>query len=118
MLQDVVTCIREGCTIDNAGFRRERFADRFLKPPAEMARLFERHPDAIARITEIAERCTFSLSELEYQYPSEVVEPGLTAQDTLEKLTWEGTKDRYEPSSSLRASAPTAFPRATPRRSR
>ena len=95
MLQDVVTCIREGCTIDNAGFRRERFADRFLKPPAEMARLFERHPDAIARTTEIAERCTFSLSELEYQYPSEVVEAGLTAQDTLEKLTWEGTKDRY-----------------------
>ena len=95
MLQDVVTCIREGCTIDNAGFRRERFADRFLKPPAEMARLFERHPDAIARTTEIAERCTFSLSELEYQYPSEVVEAGLTAQDTLEKLTWEGTRDRY-----------------------
>ena len=90
MLQDVVTCIREGCTIDNAGFRRERFADRFLKPPAEMARLFERHPDAIARTTEIAERCTFSLSELEYQYPSEVVEPGLTAQDTL------GTQDRYQ----------------------
>ena len=58
MLQDVVTCIREGCTIDNAGFRRERFADRFLKPPAEMARLFERHPDAIARTTEIAQRCT------------------------------------------------------------
>ena len=46
MLQDVVTCAREGCTIDSAGFRRERFADRFLKPPAEMARLFERHPEA------------------------------------------------------------------------
>ena len=61
MLQDVVTCIREGCTIDNAGFRRERFADRFLKPPAEMARLFERHPEAVARTIEIAERCTFSL---------------------------------------------------------
>ena len=95
MLQDVVTCIREGCTIDNAGFRRERFADRFLKPPAEMARLFERDPEAVARTTEIAERCTFSLSELEYQYPSEIVEAGLTAQDTLEKLTFEGTKDRY-----------------------
>src|SRR5215211_7872150 len=95
MLQDVVTCIREGCTIDNAGFRRERFADRFLKPPAEMVRLFERHPEAISRTIEIAERCSFSLSELEYQYPSEVVEPGLTAQDTLEKLTWEGTRDCY-----------------------
>src|SRR3954468_16978222 len=60
-----------------------------------MARLFERHADAIARTMEIAERCTFSLSELEYQYPSEVVEPGQTAQDTLEKLTWDGTRDRY-----------------------
>jgi error-prone DNA polymerase len=95
MLQDVVTCIREGCTIENAGFRRERFADRFLKAPAEMGRLFERHTEAVARTMEIVERCTFSLSELEYQYPSEVVEPGLTAQDTLEKLTWEGTRERY-----------------------
>jgi error-prone DNA polymerase len=95
MLQDVVTCIREGCTIDDAGFRRERFADRFLKPPVEMGRLFERHLDAVARTMEIAERCTFSLAELEYQYPSEVVDPGLSAQDTLEQLTWQGTRDRY-----------------------
>src|SRR3954451_10924418 len=60
-----------------------------------MARLFERHPGAVARTIEIAERCRFSLTELEYQYPSEVVEAGLTAQDTLEKLTWEGTRHRY-----------------------
>ena len=58
MLQDVVTCIREGCTIDDAGFRRERFGDRFLKPPAEMVRLFKGHEDAIARTSEIADRCT------------------------------------------------------------
>jgi error-prone DNA polymerase len=44
---------------------------------------------------EIAGRCTFSLTELEYQYPSEVVDPDLSAQDTLEKLTWEGTRHRY-----------------------
>ena len=44
ILQDVVTCIREGCTIDDAGFRRERSADRHLKAPAEMARLHARHP--------------------------------------------------------------------------
>ena len=49
MLQDVVSCIRQGCTIDEAGFRLERHADRFLKDPAEMARLFERHPEAVAR---------------------------------------------------------------------
>jgi error-prone DNA polymerase len=95
VLQDVVTCIHEGCTIDDAGFRRERFGERFLKSPAEMERLFNGHAEAIARTSEIVERCKFSLSELEYQYPSEVVEAGLSAQDTLEKLTWEGANKRY-----------------------
>jgi error-prone DNA polymerase len=95
MLQDVVTCIREGCTIETAGFARERFADRFLKSPEEMTRLFERHPAAVERTVEIAERCRFSLDELRYQYPEEVVEPGLSAQATLERLTWEGAAGRY-----------------------
>ena len=95
ILQDVVTCIREGCTIDDAGFRRERHADRHLKRPDEMARLFARWPDAIARSVEIAERCCFSLDELKYQYPNEVSEPGSTAQETLTKLTWEGAARRY-----------------------
>ena len=95
ILQDVVTCIREGCTIDDAGFRRERHADRHLKRPDEMARLFARWPDAIARSVEIAERCCFSLDELKYQYPNEVSEPGRTAQETLTKLTWEGAAQRY-----------------------
>ena len=76
MLQDVVTCIRQKCTIDEAGFRLERHADRYLKDPAEMARLFERHPQAVARASEIVERCRFSLDELKYQYPSEIVGPG------------------------------------------
>jgi len=71
ILQDVVTCIREGCTIDAAGFRRERSADRHLKAPAEMARLFARYPEALTRTLEIAGRCSFSLSELRYQYPDE-----------------------------------------------
>jgi error-prone DNA polymerase len=84
ILQDVVTCVREGCTIDDAGFRRERFGERFLKRPLEMERLFKGHADAVARTSEIVERCKFSLAELEYQYPSEVVEAGLSAQDTLE----------------------------------
>ncbi|KAA2233141.1 error-prone DNA polymerase [Salinarimonas soli] len=95
MLQDVVTCIREGCTIDDAGFRRERFADRFLKAPAEMERLFARHPDAIRRTGEIVARCRFSLDELRYQYPQEVAEPGLSAMDTLERLSLEGARERY-----------------------
>ncbi len=78
ILQDVLTCIREGCTIDAAGFRRERFADRHLQPPAEMARRFAAHPDAVARTLEIVARCPFSLSELRYQYPDEIEDPALS----------------------------------------
>lgn len=95
MLQDVVTCIRYNVTIDELGFRRERHADRYLKPTDEMARLFARYPDALARTIEIADRCRFSLDELAYQYPEEKTLPGLTAQQALEKLTWEGAAERY-----------------------
>jgi len=95
ILQDVVTCIRHNVTIDEIGFRRERHADRYLKPPDEMARLFSRYPDALARTIEIAQRCCFSLDELAYQYPQEATIPGMTAQQVLEMLTWEGAAKRY-----------------------
>jgi len=95
ILQDVVTCIREGVTIDNAGFRRERFADRHLKAPEEMARLFARHPGAVQRSLEIADRCRFSLSELRYQYPDEADEPGQTPQQKLEQLVRDSSPSRY-----------------------
>jgi error-prone DNA polymerase len=95
ILQDVVTCIREGCTIDAAGFRRERAADRHLKTPQEMARLFARHPDAVARTLEVVERCRFDLADLRYQYSDETERPGETAQQALERLVWEGVPWRY-----------------------
>jgi error-prone DNA polymerase len=95
ILQDVVTCIRHNCTIDDAGFRRERQADRYLKSPGEMVRLFSRYPEAIARTVEIAARCRFSLDELAYQYPEEATMPSLTPQQTLEKQTFEGAAERY-----------------------
>lgn len=95
MMQDVVTCIRHNVTIDDAGFRRERHADRYLKPGDEMARLFSRYPEALARTIEIADRCRFSMDELAYQYPEEKTMPGLTSQQALEKLTWEGAARRY-----------------------
>jgi error-prone DNA polymerase len=95
ILQDVVTCVRHNCTIDDAGFRRERHADRYLKSPDEMARLFDRYPEALARTVEIAERCRFSLGELAYQYPKEATMSGLTPQQALEKLTFEGAAARY-----------------------
>jgi len=95
ILQDVLTCIRHGCTIDDAGFRRERSADRHLKAPEEIARLFARHPDAVARTLEITDRCRFSLDELRYQYPTEVRVPGQTPQQGLETLTWDGAARVY-----------------------
>ncbi len=95
ILQDVVTAIRHNVSIDELGFRRERHADRYLKPPEEMQRLFSRYPEALARSIEIMERCTFSLDELAYQYPEEKLYPELTPQEALEKLTWEGAAVRY-----------------------
>jgi error-prone DNA polymerase len=87
MLQDVVTAIRNKCTIDDLGFRRELYADRHLKGPAEMERRFAAWPDAIRAGAEIAERCTFSLAELSYQYPDEIVMSGRSPQEALERLT-------------------------------
>jgi error-prone DNA polymerase len=95
ILQDVVTCIRHNVTIDELGARRERHADRYLKAPEEMHRLFAGHPEALARTIEIAERCRFTLEELAYQYPEERADPTLTPQETLEQLTWEGAAGRY-----------------------
>ena len=94
ILQDVMTCIREGCTIDAAGFRRERSVDRDLKSPQEMERLFERHPDAVAATEELAARAQFSLDALRYQYPSEAGS-GETAQAALVRLCWEGMSRCY-----------------------
>lgn len=92
MLQDIVTCIRHNVVIDNAGFLRERHADRYLKPPEEMHRLFKRYPEALRRTLEIVERCRFSLAELKYQYPDEKEYSHLTPQEALEKYTWEGAQ--------------------------
>jgi error-prone DNA polymerase len=94
-LFDVVTCIREKCTLPQAGFRLAVNAERHLKVPDEMARLFKNFPDAIARTVEIANACSFSLEELKYEYPDEPVPPGKTAQQHLEDLTWTGATERY-----------------------
>jgi error-prone DNA polymerase len=95
MLQDVVTAIREKCTIDELGFRRERFADRCLKGAEEMERLFRFYPDAVQASADIAQRCTFSLGELSYQYPDEVVMTARTPQEALERLSREALAARF-----------------------
>ncbi len=94
-LQDVVTCVREKCTIHRAGFLLHANAERFLKPPEEMERLFRQYPDAIRQSLAIADACTFSLDELKYQYPKEITAGGLTPQEELIKLTWEGARERF-----------------------
>ncbi|MCA6290933.1 PHP domain-containing protein, partial [Phenylobacterium sp.] len=95
-LQDVLTCIREGCTIHEAGLRLEANAERRLKSPAEMARLFARFPGAVERSLEIAGRVGFDLSELRYEYPDEPVPAGKTPMQHLRDLTWEGAGWRFE----------------------
>jgi error-prone DNA polymerase len=94
-LQDVLTCIREHCTLETAGFRLEANAERHVKPGAEMARLLSHAPDALAQSLAIAERCRFSLDELKYEYPSDTFSENETPQELLERLTWEGAKWRF-----------------------
>jgi error-prone DNA polymerase len=94
-LQDVLTCIREHCTIAEAGFRLAAHAERHLKPAGEMARLFRFYPDALARSLEIAARCHFSLDELRYEYPEEPVPDDMAPQQHLAALAWEGAAERF-----------------------
>jgi error-prone DNA polymerase len=94
-LQDMLTCIREGCVISEAGYRLAANAERHLKPPQEMARLFRGREDAVERSLEIVERCRFSLDELRYEYPEEPIPEGQTAQQRLAELTWKGAAERF-----------------------
>jgi len=95
VLLDVLTCIREHVTLEAAGLRLSANAERYLKPAAAMARLFAEHPDAIAQTGVFAGRIGFSLEQLRYNYPEETVGNGETAQQTLERLTWEGAARRF-----------------------
>ncbi len=94
-LQDVLTCIREKTTIEAVGTRLQANAERHLKPPAEMARLFRDFPEAIAETMRFAGRIHFSLDQLKYQYPDEPVPSGKTAQQHLEDLTWAGVAQYF-----------------------
>ena len=94
-LQDILTCIREKCTISNAGFKLHQNAERYLKPMEEMQRLFRQYPEAIKRTQELAEACQFSLSELKYVYPDEITTGGRTPQEELIRLTWQGADEKF-----------------------
>lgn len=94
-LQDVLTCIREKCTIQQAGYKLHPNAERYLKPPAETTHLFRLYPDALRNAAAIAESCQFSLDKLQYVYPVELTRDGRTPQQELVKATWEGAHERY-----------------------
>src|SRR5947208_1680355 len=94
-LLDVLTCIRLGTTLDQAGRRLLANAERHLKPPAEMAALFRDMPDAIRQSRRIAERCAFTLADLGYRFPEIPLAPGETPIGHLRALTYAGARDRY-----------------------
>ncbi|MBL7714478.1 MAG: error-prone DNA polymerase [Bdellovibrionales bacterium] len=95
VLQDTITAIRHGVTLREAGTKLFQNGERYLKSPAQMARLFQDLPDAISKTLEITDRCPFQLSELRYRYPSEWIPQGRTAQGYLQDLTWAGARVRY-----------------------
>ncbi|MFL6752326.1 MAG: PHP domain-containing protein, partial [Sphingomicrobium sp.] len=94
-LQDVVTCIREKVTIETAGYLLNPNAERHLKSPDEMARLFARWPHAIEATREFADALHFNLEELRYEYPRETVPEGRSPQQYLEHLTWKGAEAHW-----------------------
>jgi len=94
-LQDVLTAVRHGMTVMELGDRRFPNAERYLKEPAQMHRLFRAAPEALARGLALAERCTFSLDELRYEYPEELCPADQTPITYLAQLTWEGASRYY-----------------------
>ena len=96
-LQDVLTAIRLNVPVAEAGFELAANAERHMKPPGEMMRLFRRHPQALAETLRFAESLSFSLKDLEYNYPDEPTQSGLEPQAELERLTWEGAEQTRFP---------------------
>ncbi|MCT2399018.1 error-prone DNA polymerase [Novosphingobium mangrovi (ex Huang et al. 2023)] len=94
-LHDVMTCIREGTNVQAAGRKLAVNAERHLKPPAEMARLFARCPEALTAGADLLSAIRFTLDDLRYEYPHEPVPPGHTPQGWLEHLAGEGARTRF-----------------------
>ncbi|MET1054260.1 MAG: error-prone DNA polymerase [Pedobacter sp.] len=94
-LQDILTCVREKCTIQEAGFRLHQNAERYFKPVEEVQRLFRKYPGVIENTLQISEACTFSLDELKYVYPEEINKSGRSPLEELEYLTWKGAHEFY-----------------------
>ena len=96
-LFDVLTCIRHKTDLARAGRRLARNAERYLKPPAEMARLFHDQPAAVSASLELAERLQYTMADLGYRFPEYPVPPGETMASFLRKVTEIGARERYRP---------------------
>ena len=96
-LFDVLTCIRHKTDLAGAGKKLTRNAERYLKPPDAMARLFHDLPDAVAASAALAERLQYTMADLGYRFPEYPVPPDETASSFLRKLTDLGARDRYRP---------------------
>jgi error-prone DNA polymerase len=94
-LHDILTCIREKTNIQKAGRLLAANAERYLKPPAEMARLFASAPEAVAETQRLFDYVNFDLLQLAYEYPHEPVPPGYTPQAWLEELVATKALERY-----------------------
>jgi error-prone DNA polymerase len=96
-LFDVLTCIHHKTTLGLAGKKLARNAECYLKPPADMARLFHDLPAALASTEALAERIDYTMADLGYRFPDYPVPPGETHVSFLRKLTDLGARDRYRP---------------------
>ena len=94
-LQDVLTAIRLNVSVSEAGFELRANAERHMKTPLEMARLFRNHPEALAETIRFAGELKFSLGQLRYNLPDQQTRDGATPQQELERLTWEGAALRW-----------------------
>jgi error-prone DNA polymerase len=94
-LQDVLTCIRHGVKLGEAGQATKPNAEHVLHAPSAFEALFDDDPGSVARTREVAERCRFGLGELRYVYPSERLPDGTTSADWLRQLTYDGAVHRY-----------------------
>ncbi|MEX0819294.1 MAG: error-prone DNA polymerase, partial [Pirellulaceae bacterium] len=95
MLQHVLTAIRHNTTVEALGDRLLPNAERHLRTLDEIQQVFARVPDAVRRTREVADRCTFSLDDLRYEYPKELAPAGQTPLEYLRQLTWQGARQRY-----------------------
>ena len=96
-LQDVLTCIREKVTIQQAGRLLAQNSERHLKSPKEMACLFADFPEAIANTHELSSRLQFTLKDLGYRFPRYPAPPGETMDSYLRQLVEQGARERYQP---------------------